>query len=238
MVIKELFEKLRGTTLYFPGDHVQFKLKYEYNNYKEIMKRLGIKHVEMNNFVTSGIDAYEAGHLKVAKEIAQKNSQRFTQRGIRKIITNCPSSYYMFKEVYPKLITGWDIEVEHISETILTILQKKQLKEATQEAISYNDSAYIQNQNARSIINKFSGEIIEPQYTKQESFCCAGHGGVHRNYPELAKKINKKRITEFPQNAQKIITPSAICYTELREFDERITEFSTYVLGKLRGNNI
>jgi len=243
MVIKQLIERIGNigsNTLYFPGCHTKFKLKYEYNNYKEIFKKLKINHIEMKNFICCGLSVYEAGYKKEAKELAQKNYDRFKQRKIKKIITNSPSCVYMFNEIYPKLIRGWDIEVEHVSNTIYKALKKIKIKDTPEEEkLSYNDSPYLKNNDkSREIIHMFNGKIIEPIVTKEKSFCCGGHGGVSRNYPELAEKINKKRLSQFPETITKIVTPSAICFTELKYYDERVTELSTYILGKLRGQKI
>jgi len=238
MVIREFFEKIRGGTLFYPGCHTKLKLKYEYQNYKEIFKRLKINYIETKKTICCGLPAYEAGYSKVAKEFAEKNFKRLNQMKIKKIITNCPECHYMFSEVYPKLISAWNIKVEHVSETIFKALLKIKIGRKDSEKVSYNDTPYLDNDKSREIIELFGGEIIEPFRIKEESFCCGGHGGVNRNYPEISSRINKERISQFPQNTKKIITSSGVCFLELKDYDTRVTEISTYILGKLRGQKI
>jgi len=242
MAMKDFFKKLTGNVLYYPGCLTKGVLKTEFNNYKEIFNKLGIDFILMPNEVCCGLPIINAGYKKDAKNLAEKNFELFKKRKVYKIITNCPSCYHTFKEIYPKLIKDWDIEVEHATQTILTKLKKKKIKSTKEEKeiVSYHDPCHLGRYSGeytkpRKVIKLLGGDLIEPEYTKEKSFCCGGGGGLRANYKETSKKIAKLRITHFPEEAKKIITPCGLCFSNLSEQDNRVIEFSSYVLGKLRG---
>ena len=241
MTLKDFLKKITGNVLYYPGCLTKGILKTEFNNYKEIFNKLGIDYILIPNEVCCGLPVINAGHKKEAKILAQKNIEIFKEKKVYKIITSCPSCYHTFKTIYPQLIKGWDIEVEHATTTILNSLKNKNIiSYKEKEIVTYHDPCHLgrhekQYTAPREVIEILGGKIIEPINTKEKALCCGGGGGVRANYPEIAKEIAKKRITQFPENAQKIITPCGLCYSNLAEQDSRVIEFSTYVLGKLRG---
>jgi Fe-S oxidoreductase len=242
MAFKKFFKKMTGNVLYYPGCLTKGVLKTEFKNYTEIFNKLGIDYILMPNEVCCGLPIINAGYKKDAKNLAQKNLELFKKRKVYKIITNCPSCYHTFKTIYPKLIKEWDIEAEHATQTILNRLKKKKIKilKEDKEIVSYHDPCHLgryseEYTKPRKVIQLLGSKLVEPIHTKEKAFCCGGGGGLRANHTKTSKKIAKIRATQFPKEAKKIITPCGLCYSNLSEQDERTIEFSTYVLGKLRG---
>ncbi|MDD5221743.1 MAG: (Fe-S)-binding protein, partial [Patescibacteria group bacterium] len=107
-------------TLYYPGCLTKFVGKDLLENYRRILRQAKIDFIELSSMeVCCGSPALKAGYQKNFKELAEKNLKIFKDHGIKKIITNCPACFMIFKKEYP-IILGekWDIEIEHISETI------------------------------------------------------------------------------------------------------------------------
>lgn len=240
-MIKELFKIITGKTLYYPGCLTK-ETKKEFSNYKEILKRLKIKHILIKEEKCCGLELINAGYKKQAKKQAKENHELFKKMKIKKIITNCPHSYHAFKTLYPKLITNWDIEVEHITQTIYKALKKNkiELKNSEKENVSYHDPCYLgryenEYETPRKIIELLGGEITEPIKTKENAFCCGAGGNLRESYKETSKKIAKLRLTHFSKDVKKIITPCVLCYSSLNPYDERVIEISDYVLGRLKG---
>jgi heterodisulfide reductase subunit D len=237
----KLLKKLFTKTLYYPGCLTKGVLKKEFENYKEIFNKLGIDFILLpDEEVCCGIPPISAGYRKDAKNLAQKNLDLFKKKKISKIITNCPSCYHAFKTLYPKLIRDWDIEVEHATITILNRLKKKKINQTGNENVTYHDPCHLgRHENIydepREVIKRLGGKIIEMKKTKEDAMCCGGGGGVRSNNPTLAKQIAKLRTSQIKGNPSKIITPCGMCFAQIKGADERGTEFSTYVLGKLRG---
>jgi len=241
VALKDFFKKLTGNILYYPGCLTKGILKTEFNNYKEIFNKLGIDFILIPDEVCCGLPVINAGHKREAKELAQKNLKLFKEKKVYKIITSCPSCYHTFKTTYPELIKDWDIEVEHATKTILKTLKRKNIiSNKETEIVTYHDPCHLgryekEYSAPREVIQLLGGELIEPTKTKERAFCCGGGGGVRANFSETAKEIAKIRLTHFPEKAKKIITPCGLCYSNLKEQDGRVIEFSTFVLSKLRG---
>ena len=192
--------------------------------------------------VCCGLPVVNAGYRKDVRKLAKKNFDLFKKNGIMKIITNCPSCYYIFSEIYLKLIPEWDIDVEHATVTILNALRKRRIKfygeEEERELVSYHDPCYLGRysgiyEEPREVIELLGGKILEAHFNRENAYCCGGE--VRVNFLETAKAIAKKKASYIPESVGKIIFPCGLCYANLKSVTEKSMEFSNFVLGKLRG---
>jgi Fe-S oxidoreductase len=175
-----------------------------------------------------GNSVLNAGHEKEAKELAEKNFKLFKERGVKKIITSCPSCFHMFKTNYPKLVEDWNIDVEHITQTIANAIKKGKINPKKLDVnITYHDPCHLGRyegiyEEPREII-KESGNLKEMKLTKNYSFCCGGGSGVKSNQPDLANSIAKERIGMAKETKAKILCTSCpMCYLHLKENSENI----------------
>jgi len=225
----KIFEKLLGgNILYYPGCLTKFAARDLKKRYEKILKMLGIDFIELSEVeLCCGSPALKAGYLEDFKTLAKKNLEIFKQHSVAKIITNCPACFMILKREYRKVLgEKWDIEVEHITQTIakhLEILEKEQLKNPAQVSATYHDPCHLGRQmgvfeEPRRIIEKLGYKISEMELNKMESFCCGGGGGVRTNEPNLANEIAKDRISQAEKTgADILITPCPLCYLHLKE---------------------
>jgi Fe-S oxidoreductase len=239
-----LFGFGKRKTLYYPGCLTKGVLKEQFENYKEIFNRLGIDYVLIEDDVCCGLPVVNAGHKKDARKLAQKNFDVFRTHGITRIITNCPSCYHMFGEVYPSLVRDWDITVEHATVVILNALKKKRIRfrgsDEDREVVAYHDPCHLGRysgiyEEPREVIELLGGKIFEAKYNRESAYCCGGGGGVRANFPEIAKAVAKKKASYIPEFVQKIVSPCGLCYANIKSATERSVEFSDFVVRKLRG---
>ena len=233
----------RRNVLYYPGCLMKGVLSQEFENYKEIFNRLGIDFILLSDEEECcGLPVLNAGYRKDARKLAKKNFDLFKKHSVTKIVTNCPMCYYAFKEVYSRLVREWDIEVEHATVTILKSLKKKRIKfrisEGEKEGVGYHDSCYLGRYSGiydepREIIGLLGGRVVEIKSNKENAFCCGG--GMRENFQEIAKKIAVEKVKFISNDVTKIISPCGLCYVNLKSATEKSIEFSTFVLGKLRG---
>lgn len=235
----------KGKTLYYPGCLTKGVLTEQFDNYKEIFNRLSIDFVLLSdNEVCCGLPVLNAGYRKDIKKLAKKNYDLFKKQGISRVITNCPSCYHTFNELYPKLLPEWDIEVEHATVIILNALKKRRIQfygeDDERELVSYHDPCHLGRysgiyEEPREVIELLGGKILEAHFNRENAYCCGGGGGVRANFPDTAKAIAKKKAGYIPEHVEKIISPCGLCYANIKSATERSTEFSNFVLGKLRG---
>jgi len=244
----------KGNILYYPGCLTKFAIKENMQNYKDIFNMLGIDFIMLpNNEVCCGLPVINAGYRKQSKELAKKNFEIFKKNNVKKIITNCPSCFHMFKDEYPKLLDNWDIEVEHATITILNALKNRKLSEVyIKEDITYHDSCHLGRycgiyEEPREVLSLLGGNLLEMSHNRENALCCGAGAGVKANYPDLAKKIAKNRLKQAPKQANVIISACSLCTSNLQtginELESENTinknqikseEFSSFVLRKLK----
>ncbi len=228
--------------LYYPGCLTKGVLTEQFENYKNIFNRLGIDFILLSDEeVCCGLPILNAGYKKDARKLAKKNFDIFKKKGISKIVTNCPSCYHMFKDVYPTMVREWDIKVEHVTITILNAIKKKriQYKGEEKEIVSYHDPCHLGRysgiyEEPRQVIELLGGKIIEMKNNRENAICCGAGAGMRVNFPEIAKKSAKKRVTNIEDRVEKIISPCGLCYANLKSATEKSIEFSSFVLERLK----
>ena len=238
MGVLSWLKNLDNNTLYYPGCLTKNALKKEFDNYKAILNMLGVDFIMIHDEVCCGLPVLNAGYKKDARKLVKENYDLFKKYGVKKIITNCPSCYNMFKEEYKKVLREWDIEVEHISITILNALKRKNVKFNGQiENVSYHDPCHLGRYGGiynepREVIEILGGKIIEMKHNRENSLCCGAGGGMRANFKEIAEEGAKQRLLEVPAMADKVISPCGLCYSNL-SISPKSEEFSSFVLRKL-----
>ncbi len=240
MGILSFFKKIGVNTLYYPGCMLRYGMENELENYKEIFNILGIDFMMIPEEVCCGSPVYNAGYKKDARKLAEQSLKIFKEHNVTKIITPCPGCYNMFKNEFPHLIRGWDIEVEFALQTILRELRKRKFKrELDKDLVTYHDPCHLGRfsgiyNEPREIIKLFGGELKEMIHNREDSLCCGAGGGLRSNFPDIAKKIAKRRTEEAPDDARQILTPCGLCSANLKTADDRTIEFSEWLLDKMK----
>ncbi|MBW3003642.1 (Fe-S)-binding protein [Candidatus Woesearchaeota archaeon] len=216
-----------NNTLYYPGCLTKFVLPEIEENYKKILNNLGIEFVTISDEFCCGSPVLNAGYKDDFYNLKKQNYGFFKKYGIGKIITNCPACYFMFKKHYP------DIEVQHIISVIhrnLKKIQNKQSYEAT-----YHDPCHLGKHSGifeepREILKKTGIKLKEFTENKENSLCCGGGGVLINNFPEIANKIARLRLSHI--KTKTLITPCPMCYKHLKNNsdDIEILEFSEALL--------
>jgi len=229
----KIWEKLLGSgnVLYYPGCLIKFAGKDLNENYKKILNQAGVDFIELKNEVCCGSPILGAGHKQVFKELGEKNLKLFKEHGIKKIITPCPSCYSMFKQTYSKEIKDWDIEVEHITQTIDKAIKENKLKVNNNVLkklkTTYHDPCHLGRysgiyEEPRQIVKKLGYDLKEMKLNKEMSFCCGAGSSVRTNYPKVAESIANQRIKMAQETGAEILfTSCPMCYMHLKENAEK-----------------
>lgn len=232
----KFLEKLRGgNVLYYPGCLTKFVVKEVGENYRKILRKIGIDFIELKDLeVCCGSPVLNAGYKEDAKKLAEKNFKIFKEHSVKKIITSCPACFKTFSQEYPKLLKNWDIEVKHITQTISEAVKKGKIKPKKVEGkITYHDPCHLGRyanvyEEPREVI-KLAGDFVEMEFNRENAFCCGGGGGLKSNFPELSREISKERIKQAEEvKANLLITSCPLCYICLKEASKKINviEFS------------
>jgi Fe-S oxidoreductase/nitrate reductase gamma subunit len=153
------------------------------------------------------------GNEYVFDRMAKTNLKMFAEKGIRKIITQCPHCYTTLKNDYAQY--GSNLEVVHHTEFIQKLLleNKLPLKNADELGkVLYHDSCYLGRYNSifdapRQVISRATGEApAEMERNRESGFCCGGGGGRMWMEEQQGKLINVARVEEALQEV-----PDTIC---------------------------
>ena len=153
------------------------------------------------------------GNEFVFDRLVKENIRMFEQKGIKKVITQCPHCYSTLKNDYRQY--GIDLEVIHHTELIRNLLEEGRLKvngNGDLGNVVFHDSCYLGRYNMiyeapREAIALATGEVpIEMERHHDKSFCCGAGGGRMWLEESIGERIYVTRTEEALKK-----DPGAIC---------------------------
>lgn len=163
------------------------------------------------------------GNEYVFDKLAKENVALFKERGIRKVIVQCPHCLTTLKNDYRQY--GIELEVIHHSQLLLYLVQDGRLKLPKQAELGklvYHDSCYLGRHNniydePREALALATGaEPLEMPRNREDGFCCGAGGGRMWMEEFTGDRINLVRAAEaLEQQPDTICTACPYCLTML-----------------------
>jgi Fe-S oxidoreductase/nitrate reductase gamma subunit len=151
----------------------------------------------------------------------RENIKMFEERGVTKIITQCPHCYSTLKNDYGQY--GVELEVVHHTELINSLIEQGKLEFDRTNGLGklvFHDSCYLGRYNMiyelpRRVVASVAGQVPgEMERHHDRSFCCGAGGGRMWMEEDLDKRINVARLEEaLKENPQTICTCCPYCMT-------------------------
>lgn len=150
--------------------------------------------------------------------LAQKNIELLSSKGVKKIIVTSPHCLMTYTQEYPEL--GGEFEVIHHSQLIAQLIADGKLKpsKALEVKAIYHDPCYLgrhcgEYEAPRAVLNGIEGlELIEFDRNRAMSMCCGGGGG--RLWMETApeQRFSTHKVREAAaKGAQMLVTCCPYC---------------------------
>lgn len=161
------------------------------------------------------------GNEYVFEKIATENAAMFRDKGITKVITQCPHCFSTLKNDYRQY--GVELQVIHHTEFIQELLTTGKLKLPHQVDLGtmlFHDSCYLGRHNniydaPRQIISTATGTSPkEFDRTGSNGFCCGGGGGRMWLEEHEGSRININRVEEaLAKNPDTVCVACPYCLT-------------------------
>jgi Fe-S oxidoreductase len=179
-----------------------------------------------------GSPLYYAGFEDEYAEHAQENYEIFKSSGVKKVIGLVPACTSALKNVYPKFIEKYDLEVEHFFEIVARRLREtgKKLKLEKRVFMTYHEPCQLSRylglvEQPREIMRRIEGlEWVEadPDHSGEWSTCCGG-GGLELCFPELSERLGVRRVEELLKSGAPVIATSCpACVLQIGKAVEKL----------------
>jgi Fe-S oxidoreductase len=152
------------------------------------------------------------GNEYAFEQLAKANVKILKDKGVKKIITQCPHCFNTLKNDYRQY--GLEVEVLHHTQVISKSIQNKRIQLRASEAgkVVFHDSCYLGRYNSvyeapRLSVTKAIGKApIEMKRNLEGAFCCGGGGGRMWMEEATGERINITRVKEAMS-----LAPDKIC---------------------------
>jgi Fe-S oxidoreductase len=129
-----------------------------------------------------GNEVHMLGEQGLFENLAEKNTRKFEELGVSKVITLCPHGYNTMKNTYPA--SGGNLEVYHYTQILNDLMRRSTIKpRETKARVTYQDPCFLGRYNniyeePRQILQNIVGvELVEMERNRRDAFCCGGGSG-------------------------------------------------------------
>lgn len=164
----------------------------------------------------AGTLLYDLGRDDDFAKHAEKIVGIFKKHGVKKVITVDPHTTHILRDIYPKFVDGFDLEIENY----LEILAKKdpEPKKKLNTCVTIQDPCYYARflgiiEEPRTLLTKAGVEIKEPSRTKRLTFCCGGP--IESLSPRLSREVAALRVKDLRNACENSVTMCPFCYASL-----------------------
>ncbi len=158
---------------------------------------------------------------------AARVARRLKDKGVKEIITVDPHTTEVFKNVYPKVVPGFDIRVRSYLEVLAEANIEVRLP--WEEEFVFHDSCVYARylgliDEPRRLLEAAGVKVLEPDQSRELTHCCGGP--VESLFPERAEELARARMEQLISLGRRVITACPICWLNLeRVRDPRVEVF-------------
>ena len=170
----------------------------------------------------TGDPARRSGNEFVFQMLAIQNIETLEDRGVKKVITQCPHCFNTLRNEYPQF--GGNYEVIHHSQLLSELVKMGLLqpKNGQSKTVTYHDSCYLGRHNGvymapRGVVASIGGiNVVEMGRSGTRSFCCGAGGAQMWMEERVGKKVSIDRAEEAVETgADEVAVACPFCYIML-----------------------
>jgi Fe-S oxidoreductase len=230
---KDISLKGRSENVYFAGCVSAYRYPEMAEAAVRILNKAGFDFTMLKDEWCCGNHPYWDGNQSIYEEFVKHNVQLLRDNGVKRVITGCAGCYTTLKNTYPQTVSGFDVEVLHVTEILDKLLNDGKLKliNSIPMKTTYHDPCHLGRhgevyEQPRRVLSKIPGvSLVEMQHNRKDANCCGGGGGFFTIKPEEAISIASRRVNEAKQTgASSIVSACPLCETNLRYASGRLEE--------------
>jgi Fe-S oxidoreductase len=166
----------------------------------------------------SGALVYDGGMDESFGNHARRVFEVFRKNGVRSVITVDPHTTSILRDVYPKFIQDFDIEVKNYME-VLAEQELPVIQDQNKELVIHDSCVYARYEEMieqpRNLLTNAGVMPKEPELSGRSTYCCGGP--IESLFPSKAHEIAASRVSQLKEKGEDIVTMCPICQVNLRK---------------------
>ena len=188
-------------------------------NIAGMLKKAGVEFGYLyDRELYSGALVYDGGMDESFGIHARRVFEVFRKNGVRRVITVDPHTTSILRDVYPKFIQDFDLEVKNYME-VLAEQDLPVMQEQNKELVIHDSCVYARYEGMieqpRNLLTNAGVTVKEPELAGRSTYCCGGP--IESLFPSKAHEIAASRVSQLKKNGENIVTMCPICLVNLRK---------------------
>ena len=188
-------------------------------NIAGMLKKAGVEFGYLyDRELYSGALVYDGGMDESFGVHARRVFELFRKNGVHCVITVDPHTTSILRDIYPKFIENFDLEVKNYLEVLAEIdLPVMQLQ--VKELVIHDSCVYARYERMieqpRQLLTNAGVTAKEPELAGRSTYCCGGP--IESLFPSKSHEIAASRVSQLKKNGENIVTMCPICLVNLRK---------------------
>ncbi|HEV8146390.1 MAG TPA: heterodisulfide reductase-related iron-sulfur binding cluster [Bryobacteraceae bacterium] len=189
-------------------------------SFARVMEHLGTTYGVMKKEKCTGDPARRLGNDLVFQQLAEQNLESLKQSKAAKIVSICPHCVRTISTDWKEY--GEAPPIEHHSEFMARHVDRLPSSAASGQKVVYHDPCYLGRYRGvydepRAVAG-LAGEVIDPERSRERSFCCGAGGGLAFLGEEKGDRVSHNRAKELVATGAEIVGAACpFCNTMFRD---------------------
>jgi Fe-S oxidoreductase len=164
----------------------------------------------------AGALVHDEGMDEVFGNHARRVAERLKEQGVRRLITVDPHTTNMLRQVYPRYVKDFDIEVKSYLE-VLAQAHPEATEPVNGEVVVHDSCVYARYEKMvdqpRELLRAAGLAVRDPELSGKSTHCCGGP--LESLFPAEAHRISGIRVDQLEAEGKNVVTMCPICWVNL-----------------------